>query len=942
MVAQEGDQHSRTAPALDCDARLALDSEEERIFLREWLPRVSAEAARWALPQAPLESLVTSADASGTAARRVDFLLSPVDGGPAFVVEIDGAQHAHATAVDRARDALLEQAGYDVLRVPAAEVRCGAGGHLDRVAARLGDPPDRARPREGAVLGSGPIEVHRTVLALAEALASGLLRGDHWAIQIEGGAAWLPKAIVPYLNLLLGFDRVWALAAAPETVHLRDGTHALDLRRTRDGYVPSPQQSASAPTLTLLLEPQRGPGESLPAPRAAPAVVVRSAALPAAIHLAFDREAAGAVAPPALPTNPDDLAWGLTQVLRGVFAKEAFLQGQREALTEVLAGRDCAVLLPTGAGKSLIYQLAGLCLPGPTLVIDPIIALMEDQVAGLEGHGVDRVAALSHQTTLQGRTDDLIRQIESGDVLFVFVAPERLQMQELRDAMRTLAHGPTPVTLAVVDEAHCVSEWGHSFRPAYLNIGKVVRTICRDAAGSTPPLLALTGTASRAVLKDVLFELGVEQPTGNTVVRPTSFDRPELHYAIERVPPREAHQALAGRFRSLPGQFRRHPAAFFSPRGDSTHSGIVFVPYVTGPSGIVKTAETVGAVIGGTPAIYSGRAPSGYRGDRTDWEQAKRQGARRFKDNEIPVLVATKAFGMGIDKPNIRYVVHFGMPAGIEAYYQEVGRAGRDGEDAHCLLILIEYDAARDRALLAKDVSLEAIRDKPGAVKLAEQDDVTRQLRFHLKDFPGIEPEVRHCKRLLNAIEEAHGALGRMGQLQLPFWQRGDGGDGEATQEAQERAIHRLVVLGIVDDYCKEWGSASLLTELGHRRLASGGWPLGRVCAPQPAGAGRARAEGRRAVRDAVAEGRHGWLCGAADPLRLRGDRGFTAPLASRDVAGRKGVLLQRESRQSTPPAGAGLSRGGRHRAGPRESCRLSRLLLPAMDRATGSGRAVQ
>ena len=811
-VAPEGDQHTRATPPLAFDSNLVLDSEEERIFLTEWLPRVSADAARWALPQAPLESLAPSADASGTGARRVDFLLAPGAGGPAFVVEIDGAQHADDTAIDHDRDENLEQAGYAVLRVPAAEVRRSAGVHLDGVAARLADPAERTHSRERAraTLGYGPIEVHRTVLALAEALGSGLLRGDHWAIQIDGGATWLPEAIVPYLDLLLGFDRIWALAAAPETVRLRDGTRVRDLRRTRDGYKPSPHQSVSSPTITLLLEPQRGPCESLPAHRAAPAVVVRSAALPVAINLAFDLEAEAAIAAPALPTptDPDDLAWGLTQVLRGVFAKEDFREGQLEALTEVLSGRDCAVLLPTGAGKSLIYQLAGFCLPGRTLVIDPITSLMEDQVAGLEEHGVDRVVAVSHYTTLQGQAAALLREVASGDPLFVFVAPERLQIKEFREAIRTLAHSPTPITLAVIDEAHCVSEWGHDFRPAYLNIGAVVREVCRDAAGNTPALLALTGTASPAVLKDMLFELGIEQRSESTVVRPHSFDRPELGYHIRKVEPQEAPAALAGVFQSLPARFRMQPAEFFSPRGDRTHSGIVFCPHVGGDYGVVKIAERVGAVIGSTAHFYSGKAPR-YR-DPTDWENRKRDNARDFKENAVPVLVATKAFGMGIDKPNVRYVVHFGMPSSIEAYYQEVGRAGRDGKTAHCILILVEYDEERDRRLL------EEAPGEADAVGWDEQDDVTHQLFFHLKSFRGIDREVADIQHLLNDIKNNIENLGQKGELRRPFWQQADDGDRQAPKKAQERAIHRLVVLGIVSDYLVEWGPAAFSLSLAN------------------------------------------------------------------------------------------------------------------------------
>ena len=338
-----------------------------------------------------------------------------------------------------------------------------------------------------------------------------------------------------------------------------------------------------------------------------------------------------------------------------------------------------------------------------------------------------------------------------------------------------------------------------------------MRDVCQDPAGNAPSLLALTGTASRAVLKDVLFELDVEVRSESTVIRPNDFDRPELKYEIRKVKPQEAHAALAGRLRSLPGRFGVQPAAFFSPRRESTHSGIVFCPHVRGVYGVVEVAEQVSAVIGSAARFYSGKAPSRYR-DKTDWEKEKRHSAKLFKDNEIPVLVATKAFGMGIDKQDVRYVVHFGMPSSIEAYYQEVGRAGRDQKDAHCTLILIEYDEQRDRRLLASDASLEEIRDKAGAVEWDEKDDVTHQLFFHLESFKGIDSEVAAVQRVFNEIEED---VGKQHECRVPFWQSADGGEGQAPERAQERAIHRLVVLGIVDDYRKEWGSAHFSLSLG-------------------------------------------------------------------------------------------------------------------------------
>ena len=779
----------------ESDPDLRFDSQEEWDFYTEWLPRCQNGAVRWTTPQVSLGALTGDREALVGHDQRVDFLISPPLGKP-FVVEIDGLQHKEAEKVDEGRDASLAKAGFDVLRVPADQVRAGVGAALDAVRARLHATPVPGSLTESeSLLTYGPAEIHRLVAALAEAIAVGFVSGPRWQIELQGCSSWAVDGLVHYLNLLLALDRIWSSRVAPAEIILAVKGAVLSLTASPDGYQRAGYTGAISPQLQITLDPGRAPSEPLPPTNSAPQILVRSAYLPA--ELAYESFAGGERSlPPDL--NVDDLRWPLRQVLTAAFAKSDFREGQLEAIVEIIQGRDCAVLLPTGAGKSLIYQLAGLCIPGRTVVVDPLISLIEDQVAGLRDHGIDRVATFSSFETMRGRKGQVLEDVASGHALFIFVAPERLQQLRFREAIRELAQNE-PINLAVIDEAHCVSEWGHDFRTAYLNLGDVLRQVGRDTAGRQPVLLALTGTASRAVLKDVLFELGISLRSENALIRPRSFDREELRYSITRVEPREARAALAGLIRALPAKFHTFSAEFFAARGDETQSGIVFCPHVNGQYGVAEIAEQVSQTIGRPTVIYSGSAPRKFR--RGNWEEVKRENARRFKENKVALLVSTKAFGMGIDKPNIRYVIHFCLPSSIESYYQEVGRAGRDRDRAECVLVLIEYDEDRDRHLLADDASLEDARRTCDHIPRIEADDVSRQLFFHFNSFRGIDQELEALKDVLREVED----VGRRQSIELPF--------GE-VEDRRERAIHRLVVLGVVRDYLVDWGSKKFSLEL--------------------------------------------------------------------------------------------------------------------------------
>lgn len=764
------------------DARLELGSSEEDDFLRETIPRVlGSDAIAWTVAQAPLDVLLRSLGKPSSHARRVDFLFIP-PGRPPFVVEVDGTQHADELSVDADRDAALGGIGVEVHRVSAAALREGADTDL----AWLAD-----RRTRGAAFGAfnplihGPVQAHRLILALLESVRRGFLAGGRWSVSLLDGTDLALQAMPSYLSMLAAVDALWGGHVAPFEVVVRSGDSWRHWIREGFTYVEVDPVDHEL-DVEIRLEISRSPLHELESPGNLPTVVVRSARLPVEL-LETTAEPAVRVPP---RVDSEAAAGALHVLLQHVFAKPDFREGQLEAVLEIFHGRDSVVLLPTGAGKSLIYQLAGLCLPGRTLVIDPLIALIEDQIRGLAEHGIDRVVGISAATTAAGLTEQALEQVAAGDALFVFVAPERLQQAAFRDALRQLAVS-TPINLAVVDEAHCVSEWGHAFRTSYLNLGKVIHNVCRDAGGVPPPILALTGTASRAVLRDVLAELRIELRSASTLIRPRTFDRPELSFEILPTRPAEASSTLAGLLRGLAGRFGVSDGEFFRSRKERTQSGLVFAPHVDGDYGVVKVAERISSVIGIAVPFYAGGSPKGF--DWRSWDDTKRLRARDFIENANPLLVTTNAFGMGIDKPNIRYVIHYGIPGSIEAYYQEVGRSGRDGHPAKCFLIMSEFDEASDRALLDEDVDLEQARAARDAESRRDSDDVHRQLYFHFSSFAGLDVE---SGTLLDVLAEI-GEVGRARSVVIPM----------ASGDTKQRAIHRLVLLGLIDDYLVDWGA---------------------------------------------------------------------------------------------------------------------------------------
>ena len=337
---------------------------------------------------------------------------------------------------------------------------------------------------------------------------------------------------------------------------------------------------------------------------------------------------------------------------RARFGFDALRPGQEESVLSLLEGRDTLSVMPTGSGKSAIYQIAALFIRGPTVVISPLLALQKDQLDSIESQGLAGAAAVNSLVRVSDEREALER-LEDGGLEFLFLAPEQIARKAMRQRLLE-----SPPTLFVVDEAHCLSEWGHDFRPDYLKLRSFIEALGR------PRILAITATASPGVRQDIVERLGMRNP--RIIVR--GFDRPNIHLAVEPC----ADDALK----------RRALLRFVKSAGVP---GIVY-------TATRKSAETLARFL----------EESGFRSIfyHAGMSKADREAAQGdFMSGREVLMVATNAFGMGVDKPDVRFVCHYEIPESLDAYYQEVGRAGRDGKPARALLLFRQADVGLRRSL---------------------------------------------------------------------------------------------------------------------------------------------------------------------------------------------------------------------------------------------------
>ena len=381
--------------------------------------------------------------------------------------------------------------------------------------------------------------------------------------------------------------------------------------------------------------------------------------------------------------------------LQEVFGFEDFLDGQETVIDEILSGRDGSVVMPTGGGKSLCYQLPALCRKGVTLVVSPLIALMKDQVDALEERGV--AVTLINSTLTWNEQKERLDGMKNGDYRLVYIAPERFRASSFMSALSDVK-----IEMVAIDEAHCLSQWGHDFRPDYMRLGKALEEMGR------PQCVALTATATPIVREDIRGVLNLREPFESI----SGFERPNLSFTITPV---EKVAQKYGRLKKVLAENK---------------TGIV---YCATRKKVEEVAET----------IHSwGLKCIAYHGGMSDQEREDTQNA--FISREADIAVATNAFGMGIDRSDVRFVVHFEIPGSVEAYYQEAGRAGRDGEASVCDLFFNYADTR------TQEFFIDGVNPGPGMIRDVYQ--------FFLNEAD----DAYEVHRTLDEIKDAIGAKNGM------------------------------------------------------------------------------------------------------------------------------------------------------------------------------------
>jgi len=768
--------------------------------------------------QTPLPSL--GLDPIDFGGQRTDFVLDTLR-GLKLVIEVDGGQHQEQAQIllDKKRDKALIDLKWSVWRVKTSEL--GDCATLQAKLRKYLTKSDgsahwgvnqliaKPRPRELMTCVWGATVAARIQFLLLQSMREGVLPWDEsWRVCIVEHDTDIGGTALNDLADWLGRLReLYGLGEFPGITLIHDSeSHDIDLLID-----------------VGIIDPYRS--------------TVRSAT-----PIAWSRPANEVASVPKRPFTTrmivanDPSGDLIASFVQDLFRKSELRDGQKEIIGRILRNQDVIGLLPTGGGKSLTYHLCGLLRGGMTIYVSPLKSLLQDQRERLVDCGIDLAVEISSALSLSEKAL-ASQQLIVGGVRFLLVSPERFLIDQFRVDLSQFRAQWGEVSQVVIDECHCVSEWGHDFRPAYLSLSRIVKDRT-SRLGISAPLVALTGTASSIVLADVRRELGVMDE--GSVIRAKKLDRPEIEMSCVRLPQKQKHERI---------QQLVHD---FVINATSPQEGLlVFCRFIGSTEGVLNiTSELLSFAPANGLRFYCGKNPdwrkfAAFRtkvkkseisekaamnvvpawalvseGHLAKWEQVKSKVQRDFISGlkeGFPVLVATTAFGMGIDKPSVRKVIHVMTPQSPEAYYQEVGRAGRDKVSSQAVLLFSDEDAGITDKILAPGATIDEARHSYQEFKKINKyggGDFIRTFYFHQNSFLGQEHEIRHIVTLLNDIRNA---LKDNNSLIFQYKPSdGDedvvdvGSDGIQVEKNLEYATVRLIILGVVKDYTKDYNGKAL------------------------------------------------------------------------------------------------------------------------------------
>lgn len=738
-------------------------------FFDQHLPAAldSDRAALWLIqPEARISDILGGADGKFRD-QQVDFYLPDAQ----LVVEIDGDHHQQSGQFrkDAERTAFLGRHGIATVRITTRQLADSAQRNslLKALAERIRSNlrvrqwldghkehfPERSRTEQ-------LIAAFRLQVTCIELMLSGTLdpAGNHWTLQLSSDVE--PTYVTSAIEDL--FDLIRPLAALMRLDWQRPILELKIIQRNRafESSLPAIDLSVRRRwTDANLREPHvvfcrsdyitRVPGDDGQWHESDCFQIAHDAAIKYDLREETDRP-------------------HLQSLLARLFGHPDFREGQWPILESVLRRYSTIGVLPTGGGKSLCYQLPALLQPGLTIVVSPIKSLMRDQVAELSAFGVSRVTAVSGDDSPREKARKLA-EFSAGRTQILLVTPERFQMSSFRDACLA-ADKYYSIHHAVVDEVHCLSEWGHDFRTSYLNLGNAFRRLVPNA-----PVVGLTATASQNALTDIQTEFNI--PDDRVFYR-LDLKRPNLKFAV--VPIRQTHFAAALDW--VDARIAKSPHA--------TPSGIVFTPHVNGRLGCHALAGLLQERCGLEVGFFAGSRPKHFEGTDAEFDIEKQRTQDRFKSGELRLLCATKAFGMGVNKRDVRFTLHLGVPASMESLYQEAGRAGRDGTDADCIVLASAHDPELEPAL-TPDIRPAILRKLIDERK--RDSDLKTQLWLLTNNLRSLSDEARLLASILDRLQATTDDSTQLSAR-----------DFGVDADTMEKGIHRLAQLGYVTDWTVE------------------------------------------------------------------------------------------------------------------------------------------